>query len=107
MPFVFVKNVVQITFLQWPLINANIFGKIFLDALYDCIYFFPSPRAVATIRILSKLSQSPGNGISETLNLKISSSLWPSFLAPNQKEIPTALHASVIRLCVKYAYFCL
>jgi hypothetical protein len=46
-PFVFVKNVVQIAFLQWPLINANIFGKIFLDALYDCIYFFPSPRAVA------------------------------------------------------------
>jgi hypothetical protein len=31
----------------------------------------------------------------------------PSFLAPNQKEIRTALHASVIRLCVKYAYFCL
>jgi hypothetical protein len=34
MPFVFVKNVVQIAFLpQWPLINANIFttfpGKIF------------------------------------------------------------------------------
>jgi hypothetical protein len=47
MPFVFEKNVVQITFLQWPLINANIFGKNFLDALYDCIYFFPSPRAVA------------------------------------------------------------
>ena len=47
MPSVFVKNVVLIAFLEWPLINANIFGKIFLDALYDCIYFFPSPRAVA------------------------------------------------------------
>ena len=47
MPFVFVKNVVQIAFLQWPLINANIFGKKILDALYDCIYFFTFPRAVA------------------------------------------------------------
>jgi hypothetical protein len=26
MPFVFVKNVVQIAFPQWPLINANIFA---------------------------------------------------------------------------------
>jgi hypothetical protein len=50
MPSVFVKNVVQIAFLEWPLINANIFGKIFLDALYDCIYFFPSPRPRAVAR---------------------------------------------------------
>jgi hypothetical protein len=39
-----------------------------------------------TIRILSNLSQSPGNGISETLNLKISSGLWPSLSAPQSKR---------------------
>jgi hypothetical protein len=33
--------------LEWPLINANIFGKYFLGVLYDCIYFSPPPRAVA------------------------------------------------------------
>jgi hypothetical protein len=57
---------------------------------------------------VSKLPQSPRNGISETLNLKISSGLRPSFSPPplpNQKELPTALLASVIYLWVKYAYF--
>ena len=39
-----------------------------------------------TIRILSNLPQSPGNGISETLNLKISSCLWPSFSPPQSKR---------------------
>ena len=58
-----------------------------------------------TIRILSKLPQSPGNGISANLNLKISSGLRPSFPAPNKKELPTALHASVICLCANYVYF--
>jgi hypothetical protein len=58
---------------------------------------FPFSRA-REYRLLRRL---------ETLNLKIPSGLWPSFLAPNKKEIPTALHASVIRLCLKYAYFCL
>ena len=41
-----------------------------------------------TIRILLNLPQSPGNGISETLNLKISLSAPP----PNRKGFPTALH---------------
>jgi hypothetical protein len=47
-PFVFVKNVVQIAFLpQWPSINANIFAtfrEIILGALYDCIYFSSLPH---------------------------------------------------------------
>ena len=133
-------------------------------------------RCFLIIINLSNLPQSPGNGISETLNLKISSGLRPSLSAtpppieksflrpclvllnckqivnfdilkrcfltirtflsklppksrkwhfrdskfknslgpsalalsrPNQKELPTALHASVICLCVKYSYFCL
>jgi hypothetical protein len=33
MPFVFVKNVVQIAFLQWPLINAKIFAT-FPDKIF-------------------------------------------------------------------------
>ena len=36
---------------------------------------------------LSNLPQSPGNGISETLNLKISSGLWPSLSAPQSKRV--------------------
>jgi hypothetical protein len=39
-------------------------------------------RCFLTIEILSNLPQSPGNGISETLNLKISSGFRPSFSAP-------------------------
>jgi hypothetical protein len=52
-----------------------------------------------TIRILSKLPQSPGNGISENLNLKISSGLRPSFQAPNKKELPTALQPYSVTAC--------
>jgi hypothetical protein len=45
-----------------------------------------------TVRILSNLPQSPGNGISETLNLKIvPRAFGPRFQLRNQKELPTAL----------------
>jgi hypothetical protein len=43
-----------------------------------------------------KSSPKSGNGISETLNLKISSGLYigPRFQLPNQKELPTALYSN-------------
>jgi hypothetical protein len=55
-----------------------------------------------TIRILSKLPQSPGNGISENLNLEISSGLRPSFPAPNKRaSYGTAFcNMSLRKLCV-------
>jgi hypothetical protein len=43
-------------------------------------------RCFLIIRIQSKLPPSLGNGISETLNLKISSGLRPSFAAPQWKR---------------------
>jgi hypothetical protein len=62
-------------------------------------------RCFLTIRILSKLPQSPGNGISETLNLKISSGLRPSFSVPPQSKRPSYSTAcfcnmSVCKICV-------
>jgi hypothetical protein len=43
-------------------------------------------RCFLTIRDLSKLPQSPGNGISEILNLKISSGLRPWLSAPQSNR---------------------
>jgi hypothetical protein len=37
---------------------------------------------------------------------KFKNFLGPSFQAPNKKELPMALHASVICLCLNYVYFC-
>ena len=56
---------------------------------------------------IRKLPQCLGNGISETIILKLSSGLQfsPRFQHANLKQLHTALHAAVICLCVKYAYF--
>ena len=63
-------------------------------------------RFFLTTKIVTKkLPESPGNGISETLNLKISSAFGCRSYPPNQKELPTALHAYVICLSVNIRIF--
>ena len=61
---------------------------------------------ILTIRILSKLPSKSTKW--HFRDSKFKNFLGPLVLAmppPYQKELPTELHASVICLCVKYAYF--
>jgi hypothetical protein len=62
--------------------GGGLFEIVNLDILKCCFL---------TIGILSNLSQSSGNGISETLNLKMSACFGHRFQFPNQKELPTVV----------------
>jgi hypothetical protein len=61
-------------------------GLYFTPWLVEIVNFNTLKCCFLTIEILSNLSQSSGNGISETLNLKISSRLWPSLTVPQSKR---------------------
>jgi hypothetical protein len=70
-----------------PQVRGNRGGGLFEIVNFDIL-----KCCFLTIGILSNLSQSSGNGISETLNLKISLGLRPSLTVPQSKRASTALH---------------